>query len=129
MDNLSNYQPLSEQKPAIRVGIAVLVGQIVVNLPVLMIILVVTFVGITRTLILMKTLPALSELVIFLGVMGSMLIGALAGWLWWAFTIPRWRRWALKNGIPEAELQKWAVLTSLVWPKSATFGKTEHKDE
>ena len=39
----------------------------------------------------------------------------------------RWRRWALRQGIPADELQKAAEAALLVWPKGSIFEKTEFK--
>jgi len=48
-------------------------------------------------------------------------------WTWWSLLVPRWRKWAHEKGVPPDQLQKWAVLTGLVWPKGWIFEKTEFK--
>jgi hypothetical protein len=57
----------------------------------------------------------------------GVLIGILPGWLWWSLITPRWRRWALRRGAPADQLQKWGVITGLIWPKGWIFEKTEFK--
>lgn len=47
------------------------------------------------------------------------------GWLWWSFSVPRWRRWALRRGAPPHELQLLAERTGLVWSKGFVLEKTE----
>jgi hypothetical protein len=102
------------QKPSMSVGKAILIGQLLVNVPVFII-----MIGLTAlTVILTKNL--------IMGLPGF-IVGFVIAWLWWSFTVPRWRRWAHRQGVPPAELQKWAVATSLVWPKGWIFEKTEFK--
>ncbi len=55
------------------------------------------------------------------------MIGAACAWVWWSFSVPRWRKWALEEGTPADQLQKWEVATGLVWPKGWIFEKTEFK--
>jgi hypothetical protein len=47
--------------------------------------------------------------------------------MWWSFTIPRWRRWAIRRGASADKLQKFAVVVGLTWPKGSVFEKTEMK--
>ena len=51
--------------------------------------------------------------------------GSIIAWPWWSFAAPRWRAWALLRGAHPDELQRWGVLTGLVWPKGWIFEKTE----
>lgn len=124
MENPSSHQPSSKQKPAIQVGIAILVGQIIVNLPAITVILVVTYFGINSILGLTKIFQPLPEIYNSLGVMILILIGALIAWSWWSFSVACWWKWALKNATPEDQLQKWAVLTGLRWPNGSVFEET-----
>jgi hypothetical protein len=94
------------------VGKAVLIGHLIVTVPVLIIILGISFLG--RILA-----PSYSFLFLF--------VGFILAWAWWSLMVPRWRRWALKNGAPADRLQKWAAATGLVWPKGWIFEKTEFK--
>lgn len=92
---------------------AITIGQLVVNVPVLMIM----FAG------------------IFLGYIYSpgnwwwfAICGFILAWLWWAYTIPRWRKWAIqKKCVPADKLHNAAVATGLEWPKGWIFEKTEIK--
>ena len=94
------------------VGRAITVGWLVVNLPTLVIIFSVLIIG-------FSLVP--NGRWIFLA------LAVLLGWLWWSFTVPRWRRWALNRGADPAKLQRWAVITGLVWRKGSVFEKTEFR--
>ncbi len=126
MNEASNSQSATTQKKSLNVATAILVGQLVVNLPVLIIILIVSSIGLVVTIFLGNTFPILYGFIIF-GVILSIMIGVTAGWLWWSYSVPRWRRWAHQNGAPKDKLQKWAVLTGLVWPKGWDMEKTEFR--
>jgi hypothetical protein len=91
---------------------AILAGWLVVNGPATAIIVGFIILGI-------KIVPS------FWPLMG--LIGVLLGWTWWSFSVPRWRRWAHRNGVDRDKLQTAAVATGLVWPKGWIFEKTEFK--
>ena len=90
---------------------AVLLGHIFVTIPVLAIILLVTLVG--------------------AGVFGvgyvpvSAVVGSILAWVWWSWSVPRWRAWCLARGADARRLQKVAAMTLLVWPKGWVFEKTE----
>lgn len=96
----------------ISAGRAVFIGHLVVNIPVLVIII---------GFILGGRIIAPTLWLLFLP------FGFILAWLWWSFTVPRWRRWALQRGAPADRLQKLAVATGLVWPKGSFFEKTEFK--
>jgi hypothetical protein len=55
---------------------------------------------------------------------GFLLSIALA-WLYWSVAVPRWREWALNSGADPEEIQRLAVRTGIVWPKGWVFEKTE----
>ena len=58
----------------------------------------------------------------------GLVLGFVLGWLWWSYSVPRWREWALKQpGINPDELQKAAEVATLVWQKGHFFEKTEIK--
>ena len=120
-------QTSARQKRPLHVGIAILVGQLVVNLPVILIILGVFGIGIVLLLVVEARFPSLPGWSFLLGVLALIIIGPLAGWVWWSFSVPRWRKWALRNGATENKLQKWAVATGLVWPKGSIFERTEFR--
>ncbi len=96
------------QTPKITIWKAIVVGQLVVNLPAVGIMIAALFLG------------SLVGLWPF-----SLLGGALAGWVWWSFTVSRWRDWALDRGIDPERLQKFAFRTGLTWPKGSLFERTE----
>ena len=61
-------------------------------------------------------------------IVASFPLGFIAGWLYWSYSVPRWRKWALKQpGINPDELQAAAEAALLVWPKGHFFEKTEIK--
>ena len=127
MNNTSNPQRPTGQKKTLHVAIAILVGQLIVNLPVMLIILGAYGIGIAVLLTLVDTFPFFQGWGFLIGILVLIIVGPLGGWLWWSFSVPRWRKWALRNGVPEDKLQKWAVSTGLVWPKGSVFEKTEFR--
>ena len=60
------------------------------------------------------------------GVIG-LVLGVLPGWLWWSYSIPRWRDWLEDNGISEASVYDLAVRTDLVFPRGSVFEATEFR--
>ena len=48
-------------------------------------------------------------------------------WLWWSFSVPRWRHWALKAGVDADGLQRLAQAQQLVWPRGSFFERTEFR--
>jgi hypothetical protein len=58
-------------------------------------------------------------------------IGFIISWIYWAITIPIWRRWALKNGVDKYELSRWGEMTGLTYKEGSWLSKTEfrRKDE
>ncbi len=119
-------QPLPESK---RIGVveAILIGQLVINLPILIIFLGVSGIGIFFFLVFFASLQSFQGWALFVRLLTPIIIGGAVAWLWWSFFVPRWRRWALQNGVPEDKLQKWAVITGLVWRKGSIFEKTEFR--
>ncbi len=57
----------------------------------------------------------------------SLIVGFIFSWLWWSYSVPRWRRDALRQGANADELQAAAEDALLVWPKGSIFEKTEFK--
>jgi hypothetical protein len=53
--------------------------------------------------------------------------GFVIAWVWWSFSVPRWRRWAIRSGANPEQLQELGVKAYLVWPKGSIFEKTEFK--
>jgi len=54
-------------------------------------------------------------------------IGFVAGWAWWSYTVPRWRRWAQSRGTPAEDLHWLAVRVGLTWSKGSLLEKTEFR--
>ena len=59
--------------------------------------------------------------------LGSVIVlaGFVLGWLWWSYSVPRWRRWALGRGADPDELQRMGEEKKLVWPRGHILEKTE----
>ncbi len=114
----------SRQHVHMSVARAILAGQLLVNLPTLLLIFGTPLLGVLAARSYARVL-GLSWICIGAG--AALLVGCAVGWVWWSYAIPRWRRWALKRGVPPGALQKWAVLTFLVWPKGWIFERTEFK--
>ncbi len=102
------------QRPNLNPGIAVLIGHLVVNVPVLILILGMSVLG-------WYLLPGRFWWLAFFG------IGFVLAWSWWSLLVPLWRRWAIRRGADPDRLQKLAVMTGLVWPKGWIFEKTEFR--
>ena len=100
------------ESPHFPVWRAVIAGWVLVTIPVLVIILSVLMIG-------LSLVPNLWWI--------PMSIAVFLGWMWWAFTIPRWRRWARNRGANPDKLQRWGVITGLVWRKGSLFEKTEFR--
>jgi hypothetical protein len=65
----------------------------------------------------------------FVLVMGiSFPLGFISGWLWWSYSVPRWRKWAIQQpGVDADELQTAVEAAMQVWPQGHFFEKTEFK--
>jgi len=107
----------ADRDPAnpLKIWKAILAGWLVVNVPVVIIMLTVLLIGM-----------AIERNAWWL----FLTIAFFLGWTWWSFIIPRWRRWAVSRGAPADRLQRWAVISGLVWRKGSAFEKTElHLDK
>ena len=100
------------ESPHLSAWRAVIAGWMLVNIPAIIIMLSVFLIG-------LALMPNLWWI--------SLSIAFFLGWIWWSFTIPRWRRWALNRGANPDKLQRWAVITGLVWRKGSVFEKTEFR--
>ena len=89
---------------------AILIGQLLVNVPAVAIMIAALFLG---------SLVALWPL--------SLIIGSLLAWVWWSYTVTRWRDWALDRGINPDRLQRFAFRTGLTWSKGSLFERTEFR--
>ena len=90
---------------------AVLIGQLVVNLPVTCIVCVGAFLGFLLGGLVWAVL--------------GLFIAVIPAWLWWALSVPRWKGWAKQRGADEEQTHQLAVFTCLVWPKGWPLEKTE----
>jgi hypothetical protein len=107
--------PASSLVPTMGTGKALIVGHLVVNLP-MMILMVAFFFG-------GRALFGLGNSLLYLAV------GFLLGWVWWTFATPRWRGWALRGGVDEFKLHKWAIWTGLTWPTTSRPEKKPAKSK
>lgn len=95
-------QPQQPNPPRMSPMKAVLIGQLVVNVPLFLIVLI---------------------LFILVGVYlpdapWAALVGAVVlGWAWWSFSTKRWRDWAISKGTPPRELTRLAAFTGLARPR------------
>jgi hypothetical protein len=55
----------------------------------------------------------------------ALLLGIIAGWMWWSVMAPRWRLWAYRRVTDLEMLQEIAVADRLVWPVDHIFTRTE----
>ncbi len=109
-----------EAKSTASVFLVVLVGQLWVNLPVLIIIAMVSatiskWIGPADERHMSLGLLMFHEVRIEVGV----ILGAMLGWLWWSATVPRWREWSIHQGAKLDRVQHWAERTLLEWPKGS----------
>lgn len=57
----------------------------------------------------------------------GLILGFVAGWLYWSIAITRWRIWAFEHVDKKywAELKHKAIRENLIWPDDSVFSKTE----
>jgi hypothetical protein len=55
------------------------------------------------------------------------LVATALAWLWWAFSVPRWRRWAINRGSAPEALQRIGQRTGLLWPEGSLLSRTEFR--
>ncbi len=109
-------QNVRTSNPAISVSTrrAVALGHLAINLPALLML------GTVGIVVVLRYLSVGAELALTFGA------GALS-WLWWAFTVPRWRQWAIRRGVEAEALQRVGQRTGLVWPEGSWMSKTEFR--
>uniref|UniRef100_A0A7C4KL91 Uncharacterized protein n=1 Tax=Anaerolinea thermolimosa TaxID=229919 RepID=A0A7C4KL91_9CHLR len=112
-----NPSPSQPDRPRMSVMRAILLGQLVVNFPLFLIVLV---------------LFILSG-IFFPNDPWIALVGAvLLGWGWWSISTRRWRAWAISKGVPPRELTRMAAFTGLARPRDwymYDLGKEEDENE
>ncbi|MEW6401972.1 MAG: hypothetical protein AB1649_09240 [Chloroflexota bacterium] len=127
MNELPKSQEAASAAKSMGVGIAILIGELLINVPVSIIILSFACSSLALALSFVTNSPPCIAWIAMPIFIVPTLIGIVLAWVWWSFSVPRWRRWALRNGIPTEKLQKWGVIAGLVWPKGWIFEKTEFK--
>jgi len=100
----------------ITVDKALMRGQFMINVPVIVIIF--SVMGLLSYL-------AIVELIPFYFVALSVLIGPVVAWIYWSFAITYWRIWAFSNVDDVHELRNLAVSGKLIWPDGSFFERTE----
>ena len=58
-------------------------------------------------------------------VLGGFITGFIITWLYWSFTITKWRIWAFENVRNVHELKQRAIKEKLIWKDGSVFEKTE----
>jgi hypothetical protein len=91
---------------------AILIGQLIVNVPAVFIMTAAAFLG-----------------VFVVPWEFALLSGGLLAWIWWSFSVVRWRNWAIRKGNDPARLEKLAVRTGLTWPRGSRFEKPEFRSK
>ncbi|MEO1714618.1 MAG: hypothetical protein AAFU60_14905 [Bacteroidota bacterium] len=53
------------------------------------------------------------------------MIGSFAGsWMWWSYSVTKWKIWAFQHCENVHELKRRAILEKLIWPDGHRFGRT-----
>lgn len=111
--------PLPSPQFSPHVQAAIAKGLMMVNLPIPAIMFGIWLVGVIMGAVVVK-----SAIILLV----SFPLGFISGWLWWSYSVPRWRKWALQQpGVTPDDLQAAAEAALLVWPKGHVFEKTEFK--
>jgi hypothetical protein len=50
----------------------------------------------------------------------GLVVALVPALLWWVLVIPRWRRWALSQGVDPVQLQELGAKAGLLWPTGST---------
>ena len=103
---------------------ALLAGTLLVNVPVV----IVSVAGWSAALTVYDW-SGLSGWRLFLLGLNLIALGHVASWAWWAFTIPRWRVWALERVRNKTALVRESVRWKLAWPPGHEFEETEVRSE
>jgi hypothetical protein len=116
--------------PPLGVGRAILIGEMVVNVPVLglgLMLLTILFLG---PVIQGWLEGGAAKGIGFLTLLVVMMLAVGVGWLWWAIAMPRWRVWALERVADPRLLYGAAISAQLMWPPDgwlAFLNRTEWK--
>ncbi len=77
-----------------------IIGQLMVNLPVLLI---------------MSSIVFLTNYYLQLKLNLSFLIGFIAGWVYWAYSVEKWIKWAFLNNVEKERIYKIGKSGLLIW--------------
>ncbi len=103
---------------------AIAMGQIWVNLPVTILMILVP----VLYYLLMAKAGAKFPLLVG-GLVLCIILSPFVAWIWWSFTIASWRIWAFKNVAEEnwTELKNAAIASKLIWQDGSIYEKTEFR--
>lgn len=96
-------------------------GQIEVNGPVTVILVVVPILSIFLC-------PIIFPIeYVGIGIFGGLILGFILAWLWWSYKIVKWRIWAFENTKKSdwISLKERAIIQKLIWNDGSIFEKTE----
>ena len=95
-------------------------GQIEVNGPVRIILVVVPILSIFLSLI-------IPEKYAVIGILSGLFLAFVLAWLWWSYKIVKWRIWAFENTKKSDwnKLKERAVIQKLIWNDGSIFERTE----
>lgn len=111
-DRLIDFDRPGDPAPLL-IDVAISRGRLLVNGPITLIMAGGTIIG----LAVLKHYPLLA--------ITCFLADFVLGWLWWSWSIPQWRAWAISRGVDPVRLQEEGVRAHLVWPKGSIFERTE----
>ena len=57
----------------------------------------------------------------------GMIVGIIVAWVWWSFSVARWRDWVEANGLRPDDVQELARQTGLLWPRGSWLERTEFR--
>ena len=127
-DDLSPPDRSDSSDRAMGIGQAILVGEIVVNIPALGLML--FTIWLAGPVIQGWIGDSTSKNVGFLSLVVVMALALGVGWAWWAIVMPRWRVWALERVSNPRLLYHAAASAQLMWPsrgRLAFLNRTEWK--
>lgn len=62
-----------------------------------------------------------------IALVAGLLIAPAIAWIWWSYSVPKWRDWVVDHGLLSNELEEAAVRTGLLWPRGSFFERTEFR--
>ncbi|WGD33698.1 hypothetical protein [Olleya sp. YS] len=108
-------------KQKLSVKKAIIYGQLMVNLPVL-----ICLVSLPLLFFFLSSKGFIDDLTaLIIGV----LLGVILAWLVWSVLITKWRIWAYSNVNNLHELKRQAIRKKLIWEEGSTFERTEYRSK